>query len=98
VGLACCGSPAGTAERAVRLFGAAAAVRAPEGYPCLEPALAEAAANRARLALGEEAFAAAWAAGRALSLAEAVAEALALANELLGSMPEPVVSAAADKI
>jgi tetratricopeptide (TPR) repeat protein len=66
-------------ERAVRLFGAAAALwdrlglpRAPEHREEHERQVAA-----ARAALGEEAFAAAWAAGQRLSLEQAVAMALA---------------------
>jgi non-specific serine/threonine protein kinase len=63
--------------RAARLWGAAEALREAIGAP---PTRAHVRAQEAiaatRRGLGEEAFAAAWAAGRALSLAEAVAEAL----------------------
>ena len=44
----------------------------------------------ARGQLGDEAFAAAWEAGRALPLEEAVAEALAAANDLAGATVLPV--------
>ena len=63
-------------ERAVRLFGAAEALRDEFGMSWKEPAN-NPEVTRARAALGEQAFAAAWAAGRALSLEATVAEALA---------------------
>jgi predicted ATPase len=65
-------------ERAVRLWGAAAALRETIGAPRspLWRAEWERDLGAARAALGEEAFAAAWAAGRALPLEEAVAYAL----------------------
>jgi non-specific serine/threonine protein kinase len=68
----------GKPERAARLMGAAAALRDALGaglYPIDRPAT-ERTTELARVALGEEAFAAAYAAGRALSLEEAIAEAL----------------------
>jgi len=56
-------------------------------------ARSEQAVARARGGLGEPAFAAAWAAGRALPLAEAVAEALVIAPEAVaaaaGKEPTP---------
>jgi non-specific serine/threonine protein kinase len=82
-GLAHVAAATGNPERALRLFGAAMALRRatkrpqrawsappfdPESIGCWEPA--------ARLTLGEEAAAAAFAAGAALSLEEAVAYAL----------------------
>ena len=76
-------------EQGARLFGAAEAQRAEAGaavrittHPEYRSAVA---AARARL--GEPAFAAAWAQGRALPLAAAVAEALALAQELGQPVP-----------
>jgi hypothetical protein len=65
-------------ERAARLFGAATAQREAEQVPLptVERTDIEAAVAPARAALGEEAWAAAFAAGRALSLEEAAAEAL----------------------
>jgi non-specific serine/threonine protein kinase len=65
-------------ERAARLLGAAASLReaiALPPDPADRPAL-EATVAGTRMALGEAGFAAAWEAGRALSLDEAVAEAL----------------------
>jgi DNA-binding CsgD family transcriptional regulator len=65
-------------ERAARLFGAAETVwetlglPAPRHHPQYEQAVA-----RARASLGDEAFVAAWEAGRALPLADTVAEAIA---------------------
>jgi hypothetical protein len=70
--------------RAARLGGAAAAQRAAIGAP-LPPADRRAhdgLTMAARAALGEEAFAEAWAAGRALPLEQVVAEALADAESL----------------
>jgi predicted ATPase/DNA-binding CsgD family transcriptional regulator len=65
-------------ERAARLFGAAEAMREAIAVPLALPerAVFEAAIARARAGLPEVAFAAAWAAGRALSLEDAVGEAL----------------------
>jgi hypothetical protein len=65
-------------ERAAHLLGAAAALRERVGAspPRRLHALIERAAAPARAALGEERWAAAFAAGRALSLEEAIAEAL----------------------
>ena len=68
------------AERAVRLFGAAAALRETSGLP-VDPAC-QAAHERdgaaARAALGEREFAEAWATGTLLPLPAAIAEATAL--------------------
>jgi predicted ATPase/DNA-binding CsgD family transcriptional regulator len=70
------------AERAARLFGAAAAVQEASGLP-VEPAFRDAhhrdvAAVRA--ALGEDAFTAAWKAGTMLPLDEAIADASTVAE------------------
>jgi tetratricopeptide (TPR) repeat protein len=75
-GLATIAAACGEAERAARLFGAAEALRERLGV-VLVPRLAEYAATVApvRAALGEAAFAAAWATGRAMTPAEARAEA-----------------------
>jgi hypothetical protein len=69
----------GWAERAARLLGAAAAAREATGalLPPVEQPDHDATVQAARVALGEAAFATAWAAGQALTLDEAVAEALA---------------------
>jgi predicted ATPase len=68
----------GQHERVARLFGAAAgireAMRAP--LPPAERAEHDRSVAAVRTALGEEAFAAAWAEGRAMSLEEAVSHAL----------------------
>jgi hypothetical protein len=75
--LALAAGGAGKKRRAARLLGAAAAVRILVGAPLAEAGgedIAQAAAA-ARAALGEEAWAEAYAAGLALSLEEAVAEA-----------------------
>jgi hypothetical protein len=65
---------------AVRLLGAASRLRETMGAPLAPAALTghEQALGRARVALGEAAFAAAWAEGRAQSRDEAIAEALSL--------------------
>jgi predicted ATPase/transcriptional regulator with XRE-family HTH domain len=69
---------AGQGERAARLLGAAASLRGTLGapLPAHERADIEQATAAARVTLGEEAWEAAFAAGRALSLEEAIAEAL----------------------
>lgn len=71
---------AGMAERTARLLGAAGAQRDRLGllYVVKEDrAAVERAVSAARSALGEDAFAAAWAAGRALNPSQAVSEATA---------------------
>jgi tetratricopeptide (TPR) repeat protein len=67
------------AERAARLFGAAAALREATSTPLLRSRRADHEQQVAAVHadLGEEAFAAAWAEGRALTLEHAVAFALA---------------------
>jgi hypothetical protein len=73
----------GEAARAVRLFGATAVLRELVGYarePVDQPGFARWSAP-VRATLGEEAFAAAWAEGEAMTLDDAVAEALAIAHE-----------------
>jgi tetratricopeptide (TPR) repeat protein len=81
-GLGCVAAMSARPERAARLWGAAAAMRdaqvkrvAPTSRVAYEEAQ-----RLARAALGDDAFAAAWAAGRALGLDAAVAEALAAAG------------------
>jgi predicted ATPase/DNA-binding XRE family transcriptional regulator len=71
------------AEQAARLFGAASALVEEEGRVLKLPerAVYERAEARARLTLGEDAYAHAHSAGRALSRDLAVAEAFALADE-----------------
>jgi tetratricopeptide (TPR) repeat protein len=66
------------AERAARLLGAVEALREAIGRPRSPGDCAgeERPVAAARAALGEEAFAAAWAAGRALTIEQAVAEAM----------------------
>jgi len=81
--LAAAAQRAGTAETAARLFGAAESLRETLGVP-VDTALRNAyerGVASTREALGAEAFAAAWAAGRALPLARAVAEAMAVEAE-----------------
>jgi non-specific serine/threonine protein kinase len=82
VGLADIAGSRGQAEAAVRLFGAADAVGEAIGLR-LQPyvrARHDRALAAARAALGAEAFAAAWTAGRALPLVQAVAEATAVSR------------------
>jgi ATP/maltotriose-dependent transcriptional regulator MalT len=69
---------AGQGEQAARLLGTATAVREAIGVPrpSVERAMTEQEVAEARRALGEEAWAAAFAAGRAMTLEEAIAEAL----------------------
>jgi hypothetical protein len=69
----------GCAERAARLFGAAERLREVTGAPLLPADRAERERSVAavRTALGQEAFAAAWAEGRAMALERAIAYALA---------------------
>ena len=70
------------AERAARLFAAAAAVQQASGLP-VEPAYRashERGVAATRAALGDEAFTAAWTAGAALPLDQAVAEAATVAD------------------
>jgi hypothetical protein len=69
---------AGQSARAARLLGAADALRRVIATPLppVERPSYEATVTATRVALGEAAFAAAWAAGQALTLEEAVAEAL----------------------
>jgi predicted ATPase len=80
-------APEASPERSVRVLGAAAAVRERLGaaVPASERAEHDRAMVATRGALGELAFAAAWAAGRALPLENAVNEALTLADELAAS-------------
>ena len=77
-GLARVAAAQGRMERAARLCGAAAALREDKGWP-LPPAKRgeiDRTVAAAREALGEEAFAAAWAKGHALHLDEAITETL----------------------
>jgi hypothetical protein len=77
-GFAALASAMGLAGRAARLFGAAEGLREGIGAPGA-PSELEAnrrSVSRARKMLPEEAFAAAWAEGRAMSLEQAIAYAL----------------------
>ena len=80
----------GRPERAARLFGATAVFRESVGapLPANERADYERYVAAVRLALGNEAFTAAWEAGRALQLDAAIAEALALTEALAGEPPD----------
>ena len=74
-GLAAIAIAQGQAERAAHLFGAASAAQEAVGLPRLPAtirATLDQAAGAARMVLGEAAFAAAWAWGRALGLEEAI--------------------------
>jgi non-specific serine/threonine protein kinase len=76
-GLASIASMTRQHDRAARLWGAAEALREAIGAPATHPgARARQAIEKTRRELGDEAFAAAWAAGRALTLDEAVSEAV----------------------
>jgi ATP/maltotriose-dependent transcriptional regulator MalT len=91
---------AGHGEQAARLLGAATALREAIGAPrpSVERTLNEQAVAEARGMLGEEAWVAAFAAGRAMTLAEAIAEALgedAGAAEV--TQPEPEAAPLAPK-
>jgi non-specific serine/threonine protein kinase len=96
-GLASIAALIGSFDRAARLYGAAEAVReaiaapVPRHHPLSERAFAE-----ARAGLGEAAFAGAWNAGRALSLADAVTEALMVPAEAVAAAPagKPLTPAA----
>ena len=87
----------GPPDRAARLFGAAEALREGLGRRVTRGSSISSSARAAadvRAALGDDAFAAAWDAGRALSADEAVAEAAALATPTTGAPPQPRQSAA----
>ena len=90
------GAVCGRAEDAARLLGAAEAQRDALGNIAALPERAsyERAAATARGVLGEAAFAAAWAAGRALPLDEAIAEARRI-GEAAASAPDRAENAAA---
>jgi hypothetical protein len=68
----------GRMERAARLCGAAAALREDRGWPLppVKRAEHERTVAAARAALGEDAFAVAWATGHALPLKETVTDTL----------------------
>jgi DNA-binding CsgD family transcriptional regulator len=82
-GLARVAAVAGQAHQSARLFGAGEALREKLTFPLspTEIAYAEPVHERLRASLGADGFAAAWAAGQALSQEEALAEALALQAE-----------------
>ena len=84
----------GRPEQAVRLFGAAEALRdfhgislPPAERPRLERAIAPAPAQ-----LPEPSFAAAWSAGRALAVDRAIAEALTVADEVASARPSDPIT------
>jgi predicted ATPase/transcriptional regulator with XRE-family HTH domain len=78
IGLVAVADGQNQAERAAQLSGAAEALRERMGAPVspVDRSWYDAAITHARAAIGEEAFAAAWAAGRAMTLEQAIAEAL----------------------
>ena len=95
-GLACLAGRRGEAERAARLFGAAEALWQAVGLVRPRDAGEERLLAETRSRLGEPAFAAAWGAGRAMSLEQAVEYALAGgepaaagAGAAVGEMPRP---------
>ena len=77
------------ADRAARLLGAAAALRAAVGRPLAagDETETEQAIIAARERRGEEAFLAAWTAGNGLSVVDAVVEARAVAGDLASAPP-----------
>jgi DNA-binding CsgD family transcriptional regulator len=81
-------------EQAARLFGAAEGLRETVGAPVAadDRELYERDVAAVRAALDETAFAAAWAAGRALSIEEAVAEAMAVEPSAPPSPAESLAS------
>jgi hypothetical protein len=85
-GLAAIAAEIGELEHAARLLGAAAELRETSGFAAFstEQERDKRTAAAARLALGEERYGQAFAAGRALSLAPTVEEAVAIAAELTG--------------
>jgi predicted ATPase/DNA-binding CsgD family transcriptional regulator len=90
----------GQPGRAARLMGAAVAMRKADGLP-VEPAFQDAherAASAARAALGEDAFAANWAAGAALALPAAVAEAMSVMASEPVSAPEAPMPDQAERL
>ncbi len=91
-GLAAVAAAIGNGQDAVRLMAAADALREAIGAP--RPPSEEAEHRRrgasARVALGESAFAAASAAGRALSLEQALADALAIATRAASAPAAPI--------
>jgi non-specific serine/threonine protein kinase len=72
-------------ERAIRLLGAEAALRASIGAAEPRSSSWRTALADARRQVGEAEFERAWSAGQALSLAEAIAEAQAVSEEVAGS-------------
>jgi non-specific serine/threonine protein kinase len=92
-GLAQTAAHAGHHERGARLFAAAAALREAIGAAEVRPSRGDDGIARCRAALGEEAFAAAWATGRARPLAATVAEALAVPE----MAPEPDATETGDR-
>jgi predicted ATPase/DNA-binding SARP family transcriptional activator len=75
-GMAVALAPQGFALRAARLCGAAEALREPAGYAVTMPNGYQRCVDQLRIQLGEAVCAAAWAAGRAMTLKQAVTYAL----------------------
>ncbi len=95
-GLASVAALTGHFAAAVRLFGAAEALRAAFDAPLgRHRAQSLRSLQRARTALGEEAFAAHWDAGRTMPPAASVAEALALAAAIAGAPSDDPTTPAA---
>lgn len=90
----------GRQEYAARLFGAAAAMREADGLP-LEPAFRSAherSVAACRAALGDDAFASAWAVGAALPQSAALAEAIAIAVPPTSTAPPAPVRKPTDRL
>jgi non-specific serine/threonine protein kinase len=88
-GLATVAAACQQSERAARLFGAAEVLRDFLGlnYGMPDRAMFERAIREVQTALGESAFAAAWATGRAMTQEQAVADATELLELLAGPRP-----------
>jgi hypothetical protein len=89
--IAATASRAGFAAIGARLYGASERLREELGAPIppSERGRYETGLDMTRSALGDEAYAKAWAAGRALSLDEAVAEALHIARQIAQGAATP---------
>lgn len=100
VGVALAALANGRVQEAARLRAADAALleRLGIGFTALKAARSRRIDTETRASLGEEVFAAAWAAGQALSLDEAITEAQALAESLAAApwLYEPVPAALPD--
>ena len=83
IGLAAVADGQNQAERAAQLSGAAEALREQMGAPVspVDRSWYDAAITHARAAIGDAGFAAAWAAGRAMSLEQAITQVLDATND-----------------